>query len=65
MAITTTNLAVGAHQLTAVYAGSRDFNTSTSPKLAQTVKKAAVTNTLTSSKNPSKVGNPVTFIASI
>jgi Pro-kumamolisin, activation domain/Bacterial Ig-like domain (group 3) len=62
---TTLTLAVGVHHITVVYNGNADFTASTSPALTQTVKKSASTTTLTSSANPSKVGKPVTFTATV
>ena len=41
-ALTTSGLAVGTHSITAVYAGTHDFATSTSPTLAQTVNPAGL-----------------------
>jgi hypothetical protein len=62
---TTTALTVGSHSITGVYAGNADFKTSASTALTQTVKKAATTTTLTSSKNPSTHGTAVTFTATV
>jgi hypothetical protein len=61
----TSALTVGAHSITATYNGGVDFNTSVSPALTQTVNKAATTTTLTSSPNPSHLGNTVTFKATV
>jgi subtilase family serine protease len=58
-------LSVGIHSITVVYSGNVDFLTSTSAKLTQTVKKANTTTKLTSSLNPSKKGQAVTFTATI
>ena len=58
-------LKVGSHSITAVYSGNADFLTSTSTKLTQTVSKASTTTKLTSSLNPSKQGQAVTFTATI
>jgi Big-like domain-containing protein len=57
----TSALTVGAHSVTAVYNGSVDYNTSTSSVLTQTVNKAATSTALTSSPNPSTLGQTVTF----
>ena len=58
--------APGTHDLTAVYAGSTLYNGSTSPVLREIVTGgAATTTTLTSSLNPSVVGNVVTFTATV
>ena len=66
----TANLATGAHNITAIYNGDANFNTSTSAALTQTVNaappvKTNTTTTLTSSANPSTVGQSVTFTASV
>jgi hypothetical protein len=58
-------LAVGAHGVTAVYAGSGSFNISTSAVLAQTVHTAGTTTALTSSANPAVYGQPVTLTAKV
>ena len=58
-------LSVGSHSITVVYSGNGNFLTSTSAKLTQTVKKANTTTKLTSSLNPSKKGQAVTFTATI
>jgi poly(3-hydroxybutyrate) depolymerase len=63
---TTTKLAVGTDQMTAVFNGSSSFTTSTSSVLSQTVNSANGTTTttaLTSSLNPSSYGQAVTFTA--
>ncbi len=64
---TTSALTVGAHSITAAYAGDSDFSGSTSNAVSQVVmKKAAKTTaTLTSSPNPSIYGQTVTFVAAI
>jgi hypothetical protein len=62
---TTQALTVGAHVITAVYAGNGNFAVSTSANLTQTVKKATTTSALVSSLNPSKIGQAVTFTATI
>jgi Bacterial Ig-like domain (group 3) len=58
-------LSVGTHSITAVYAGSADYNTSTSAALVQTVKRANTTTKIASSLNPSTKGTAVTFTATI
>jgi Big-like domain-containing protein len=58
-------LPVGTHAITVVYAGSADFNTSTSLTDNVIVNKAKTTNTLVSSVNPSNGGQSVTFTATI
>jgi len=62
---TTSTLAVGASSITAVYGGSTSFNTSTSPVLTQTVNQDSTTSTVTSSRNPSKHNQSVTFTATV
>jgi hypothetical protein len=62
---TTTTLGLGTHSITAVYNGSASFNLSTSTAVSQVVNKATTTTTLTSSANPSTVGESVTFSATI
>ena len=60
--LTTSNLSVGSHSITAVYSGDNNFNTSTSPNWIQVVHQASsTTNILTSSPNPSMFGQNVTF----
>ena len=61
----TTTLSVGSHSITAVYAGSSNFITSTSSVLTQTVKQASSITTLSSSLNPSTLGAPVSFTATV
>jgi hypothetical protein len=63
--LSTATLTPGAHSITAVYAGSVNFNTSTSVVLAQTVNKAASSTKLTSSPNPSILGHTVTFTITV
>src|SRR5262249_46450309 len=60
---TTSSLAVGSHSITAVYSGDIDFLMSTSKAISEKVAKAKTTTTLSSSANPSSVGQPVTFTA--
>jgi hypothetical protein len=61
----TTALAVGAHSITAVYAGSSPYTGSTSAALGETVNKAASTTTAKSSLSPSTYGIVVTFTATV
>jgi hypothetical protein len=58
-------LAVGTKQVTAVYRGDSNLAGSTSKDVNQVIKKARTTTTLASSMNPSKVGQSVTFTASV
>ncbi|MCK9916401.1 Ig-like domain repeat protein [Microbacteriaceae bacterium K1510] len=62
----TSALASGPHTLTAVYGGDTSFAGSTSTPLAQTINALpATTTTLTSSANPSILGQTVTFTAHV
>jgi hypothetical protein len=61
----TTTLSVGSHSITAVYSGNASYGPSTSAMLKHTVNKATATAKLTSSVNPSTVGESVTFKATI
>jgi hypothetical protein len=63
--VTLTNLAVGAHAITAVYSGDADHAAVTSAVMTQTVTKAPTSVALTSSVNPSTIGQAVTFTASL
>jgi hypothetical protein len=63
--LTTTALTVAIHSITASYGGNANFLASVSSALAQTVKKANTTATLSSSLNPSHHGNAVTFTAKV
>jgi hypothetical protein len=61
---TTSTLSVGTYAITATYAGDSVHSTSTSAKLAETIKRAA-TVSLASSLNPSTAGKLVTFRATV
>jgi hypothetical protein len=63
--LNTSALTVGAHSLTASYAGATGFLTSNSAVYAQTISKIATTLGLISSANPSNIGSPVTFTATV
>jgi len=63
--LTTDSLAVGDHDLTAVYGGDDTFETSTSAVLVQVVNPAATATAVASSKNPSKDGQSVTFTVQV
>ncbi len=58
-------LSVGAHSITAVYAGSTNYAGSTSTAVVQTVNKAATSVTLASSANPSTSGQSVTLTGAV
>ncbi|WP_342728508.1 Ig-like domain repeat protein [Bradyrhizobium sp. B097] len=62
---TTSSLASGNHSITAVYGGDVNNTPSTSAALAQSVNQSATTTTLSSSVNPSQVGQAVTFAATV
>jgi len=62
---TTSNLAVASHSITATYNGSSGFTPSTSSALTQVVNKDGTTSAVTSSRNPSKHGQKVTFTATV
>jgi hypothetical protein len=61
----TSTLAVASHSITATYNGSSGFNPSTSSTLTQTVNQDGTTSSVTSSLNPSKKGQTVTFTATV
>jgi predicted secreted protein len=62
---TTTSLGVGSHSITTIYSGDANYNTSASSLITQIVNIASTTITLTSSPNPSQVGQSVTFTATV
>jgi hypothetical protein len=63
---TTTALTIGAHSITALYAGSTGFAASTSAALSETVNKAATSIAITSATpNPSFSGQSVNFAARV
>jgi poly(hydroxyalkanoate) depolymerase family esterase len=55
----------GTDSIKAVYAGDTNFASSTSTAVSQVVNKATTKTILTSSENPSNVGQSVTFTASV
>jgi VCBS repeat-containing protein len=61
---TTSTLAVGSHSIAASYGGDGNFNSSSST-MSQTVNKASTTTSLSSSANPSTIGQAVTFTATV
>jgi hypothetical protein len=61
----TSALAIGAHAITAVYSGDGNFLTSTGSLPTQTVNKAASSTAVTSSINPTVVGQSTTFTATV
>ena len=58
-------LAVGPHTITAKYSGDANNAASTSNNVSQTVNQIPTTTTLTSSTNPSIVGQSVNFTATV
>ncbi|HET9804049.1 MAG TPA: Ig-like domain-containing protein, partial [Candidatus Acidoferrum sp.] len=58
---TINNPAIGAHSISASYAGDTNFAGSTSAIVTETVNQASTTTTVTSSVNPSAFGQSVTF----
>src|SRR5262249_10488899 len=63
--LTISTLTGGSHTISATYNGDPAFAASTSAPLNQVVTPAATTTTIISSLNPSIVGNPVTFTATV
>jgi Bacterial Ig-like domain (group 3) len=63
--LSTAGLSAGTHSITANYSGDTNFATSTSNAVSQTIAKATTTTTLTSSPNPSTMGQTVNFIATV
>ncbi len=61
----TTSLPSGSNSITATYEASADFLGSTSRTLTQVVNKNPTTTAVTSSLNPSKAGQLVTFTATV
>ena len=62
---TTSTLTAGSHSITASYLGDSNFIGSTSSTLTQTVNKSNTVTTLTSSLNPAKARQVVTFTAAV
>ena len=63
LAITT--LLVGTHSITVAYGGDANFGSSTSAPLSQVVAKATTSTSLTSSPNPSTLGQSVSLNATV
>ncbi len=59
------SLAVATHSITAVYGGDANDTSATSAPLSQFVLKAATTTSLTSSPNPSTLGQAIIFTATV
>jgi hypothetical protein len=62
---TTSTLAVGSHSITAIYAGDTNHTGSASGAISQTVNQDGTSTSLTSSLNPSVIGQSVTFTATV
>jgi hypothetical protein len=63
--ITLSSLTAGSYSITAAYQGDPDSNPSTSNPLNQIVAVAATTTSLTSSRNPAKLRQRVTYTAAV
>ncbi len=63
--LATNALAVGDHDITAVFSDAGDFAGSTSDVVVQTVQQAPTSTDLSSSPNPSVFGESVTFTATV
>jgi hypothetical protein len=63
--LSTATLSAGVHSITANYAGNANFLSSVSGAVSQTVNPANTTTTLSSSANPSALGQNVTFTAKV
>ena len=61
----TSSLAVGSHSITATYSGDLTYVTSTSPTHSHTVNPAATSTAVSSSPNPSVVGQSVAITATV
>jgi hypothetical protein len=64
-AFSTSALTPGTHSITVMYNGSGDFGASTSAVQTQTVNKASSLTRLTSTSNPSRLGQTVTFTLTV
>ncbi len=62
---TVANLAVGWYEITAVYSGDSNYAASWSAGFTQTVNKKTTTTTVSSSLDPSTVGQAVTYTATV
>ncbi len=61
----TSSLALGAHSITASYSGDNHFQVSSATAISQTINRAGTSTALTSSANPSVLGQSVTFTAKV
>jgi hypothetical protein len=64
-AVLKATLNLGSHAITATYAGNATFPASTSPVFTETIVKGNTGTVLTSSPNPSALGQTVTFTATV
>jgi hypothetical protein len=62
---TTSSLVSGTKSITAIYVGNANFSTSTSLGFSQTVNRLNTTSVLTSSVNPSNLGQSLTFTTTV
>src|SRR5262249_54757860 len=63
--LTTSALAVGTHSLSAVYSGNPDFEGSTSAVVAQAVNQGATSTSISSTPNPTTIGQTVTISVTV
>jgi len=63
--LSVSSLFAGSHALTALYAGAGGFAASSSPVVVHSVNRANTTTRLTSSVNPARTGQAVTFTATV
>jgi hypothetical protein len=63
--VTVSSLDAGTHTFSAAYGGSSGFAGSTSSSIVHTVAPASTATALSSSVNPSRTGQPVTFTATV
>lgn len=63
--LTTDELGVDTHEITAHYEGDDDFSSWTSDPINQVVDQAQTTTTLASSEDPGTIGLPLTFTATV
>jgi probable HAF family extracellular repeat protein len=61
----TVNLAAGTHNLTAAYGGSTNFTRSASSPVSESIATATTTTALSSSPNPSGIGQTVNFVGTV
>jgi hypothetical protein len=62
---TTSTLGAGIRNVKAIYNGDSSLSPSTSPAVSETIRKATTTTAITSSQNPSAVGQSVTFTVTV